>query len=107
MVRPAYRYAATLVRVIDGDTAILRIDVGFHASIEAHVRLLGWNCPERRDPLGPAATAATEQILRGAGQIIVETQKDKQTLGRWLGRVFVDGRDIGELLEQRGLASRG
>lgn len=106
VTRPAYRYAARLVRMVDADTYVLRIDAGFHVHVETHVRLNGWNCPERRDPLGPAATAAAEQILKAASQIIVETAKDTQTFGRWVGAIFVDGRELGVLLEQRGLATR-
>lgn len=104
-MRPAYRYAARVIRVIDGDTLVSRIDLGFHVHIETRVRLLGWSCPELRDPLGPAAKVAAEQIL-GSGQIIIETEKDAQTFARWLARVWVGDRELGELLLQRGLAVR-
>jgi len=40
MIRPAYRYACALVRAIDGDTFVLRIDIGFQVHVETHVRLL-------------------------------------------------------------------
>lgn len=105
--RPAYRYAAVPVRIIDGDTQVYRIDLGFHVHVDTPVRLLGWNCPEVREPLGPAAKVAAEQILGAAEHVIIETEKDAQTFGRWLGRVWIDGRELGELLEQRGLATRG
>lgn len=106
MIRPVYQYAARLLRVIDGDTYELAIDCGFYVWYHATIRLLGWDCPERRDPLGPAATAAAQQILSTAQTIIVRTEKDEQTFARWLARVDVDGVDMGLLLSQRGLATR-
>lgn len=108
MTRPAYRYAAQLTErgVVDGDTIDVRIDVGFSVWVHVRIRLLGWSSPELREPAGPAAKAAAEQILRGGRQIIVETEKDAQTFQRWLARVWVDGQELGVLLEQRGLATR-
>lgn len=108
ITRPAYRYAATLAPrgVIDGDTLEADVDAGFSVRVRIRIRLLGWSCPELREPLGPAAKVAAEQILSGAQQIIVETEKDAQTFQRWLARVYVDGVELGALLEQRGLAVR-
>ena len=110
--RPAYRYAAALVRVVDGDTIVFRIDLGFHVHIETPVRILGWSCPELHEPLGPEAKAAAEELLRGATQIIVETKRDTQTFSRWLGIVWVNtldvnGVELGALLADRGLARLG
>ena len=39
-------YTASLIRVIDGDTVVVQIDLGFGVSIVRHVRLIGVNCPE-------------------------------------------------------------
>lgn len=36
-----YTYAASLIRVIDGDTAELSIDLGFDVNFSCHVRLVG------------------------------------------------------------------
>lgn len=42
-----YEYRATVIRVIDGDTVDLRIDLGFDASINVRVRLDGIDAPVR------------------------------------------------------------
>lgn len=105
-LRPAYRYACTLLRAIDGDTWVMRIDVGFHAHVETHVRLLGWSCPEMREPGGLAAKALAAQILTEAPQVIIETVKDEQTFARWLGRIWIGDVELGTLLEAQGLAVR-
>lgn len=108
MTRPAYRYRVSRKeRVIDGDTYVLHLDLGFHITHRTTVRLLGWSCPELRQPLGREAQRAADELLNAAGTIIVETEKDAQSFARWIARVWIDGRELGELLEARGLAVRG
>jgi endonuclease YncB( thermonuclease family) len=43
----AYVYRATCERVIDGDTYVLRIDLGFRCAVSFEARLHGIDCPER------------------------------------------------------------
>jgi len=52
-----FQYRAALSRVIDGDSAVLLVDVGFSARVEVEVRLLDVHAPERRQ-LGGAETTA-------------------------------------------------
>lgn len=108
VLRPAYRYAMRLSPrgVIDGDTIDADVDLGFSVWVRVRIRLLGWSCPELREPLGLTAKQATEQILMAAPQIIVETVKDEQTFARWLGRIWVIDQELGALLEAQGLATR-
>lgn len=108
VVRPAYRYAMRLSPrgVVDADTVDADVDLGFSVWVRVRIRLLGWSCPELREPLGQSAKVATEIILLHAQQIIVETVKDEQTFNRWLGRIFADGVELGALLEAQGLAVR-
>lgn len=108
MLRPAYRYAAKLSNrgVVDGDTYDLDVDCGFTVWVRIRVRLLDWSCPELREPRGLEAKAAAAEILTAAPQIILETHKDVQTFGRWVGAIWIDGRELGELLAERGLAIR-
>lgn len=41
-----YTYTADVIRVIDGDTIKLKIDLGFRTFIEANCRIYGINAPE-------------------------------------------------------------
>jgi micrococcal nuclease len=41
-----YEYKAEVVRVIDGDTIVLNIDLGFKVFWKVSCRLHGINCPE-------------------------------------------------------------
>jgi micrococcal nuclease len=102
-VEPAYRYRAVCQRVIDGDTYDLAIDLGFKVMVQLPVRLYGWNCPEHNAPGGAEATAAATKILMGQ-PLIIESYKSRQTFARWLATVWVNGKDLGELLQGGGHA---
>ena len=43
-----YEYQAEVVRIIDGDTIVLKIDLGFKLFWKVSCRLNGINCPELR-----------------------------------------------------------
>jgi micrococcal nuclease len=51
---------ALVVRVIDGDTLVLDIDLGFNLSYECRVRVLGVNCPEVHGPTKDAGLRAKQ-----------------------------------------------
>lgn len=43
-----FEYNASVIRVIDGDTMVLDIDLGFYTHVHNTVRLMGINTPETR-----------------------------------------------------------
>jgi endonuclease YncB( thermonuclease family) len=104
-VTPTYRYAARLHRVIDGDTYELVVDLGFTVRVIVPIRLRGWNCPERNTEAGQLALRYAEAVLSKA-EIAIESFKGRQSFARWVADVYVDGRDVGDLLEGAGHASR-
>lgn len=100
----AARHAARLVRVVDGDT--LRVDIDLDADVTLRnqaVRILGIDAPELHGPERPEglkSKAALEKFLRRGGlgppaggqspPLQIELHgKDKY--GRWLGDVFAGG----------------
>lgn len=90
-----YRYRADLVRVIDGDTQVYRVDLGFDVSVTITARLVGINTPELRGAsrhAGIKAKVAVMLTLKNQ-DLIVETQKGRKTgkYGRWLVTVWVEG----------------
>lgn len=92
MVTPSFRYVAKARRIIDGDTFVFDVDLGFRISAAITVRVRGYDAPELRAmPEGPAAKAFAETVLRQAEQIVIESYKDQQSFARWLCAVFVDG----------------
>lgn len=84
-----------VVRVVDGDTVRLRIDVGFRMVFEDNFRLADINSPERHQEGGPAATSHMEMLIREAydihdGLIVDVTKRDKY--GRYLAVLWVGGK---------------
>jgi micrococcal nuclease len=105
MIEPCYRYRATVDRVIDGDTYILRLDLGFRTSAALTIRVRGYDAPEivgADRARGIAAKIAAGNFLGGAKTIVVESYKDAQSFARWIGDVYVDGHSIAELLIEAG-----
>lgn len=88
-----YTYACTVLRVVDGDTLDLMIDLGFSIHIKQRVRLYGINCPETRTrdkkekAAGLAAKSFVLEWLRKTPEITVRTHKDKK--GKF-GRILAD-----------------
>lgn len=42
---------ATVLRVVDGDTLEVLLDLGWHITLKSKLRLVGVNCPELEKPL--------------------------------------------------------
>ena len=94
---------ATVIRVVDGDTVHLRVDVGFRLSYEGPFRLLGLDAPEITGPEkeeGLRWKAGLESLLPVGGTFPCQTLKP-DSFGRWLAVVTIDGRAVTEILKER------
>ncbi len=110
---PAYLYKATVVRVVDGDTVDVDIDLGFYTWIKKQrIRMVGIDAPEPRGEgkeAGIAATAFLKNLIEGK-EIIIRTIKAKDggdsrgKYGRWLGRLFINGLDVNQHMIDAGHA---
>jgi micrococcal nuclease len=87
-----YKYKARVVRVIDGDTVVLAIDLGFKITATENCRMLGYDAPEMRGKdrtKGLLAKAALEGLL--IGPLTITTHKDKKCkYGRYLVEISTD-----------------
>lgn len=111
---PNYVYRATLRRVIDGDTCVLRIDLGCHIHRDTEIRVLGVDTPEPHGATmlaGHAATAYAVQWFGAAGgddwPLVVATQLDRaDKYGRLLGTIYrtSDGQQLNQSLIDAGHA---
>ena len=72
-----YIYKAELVRVVDGDTVDLIIDLGFDTFRGERFRLYGIDAPEIRTAEGKAAKAWLMSVLQPLGFIYVQTLQHK------------------------------
>lgn len=58
-----YEYNAHVIRVVDGDTLHVRLDLGLDIYTDVTLRLAGVNTPEMSTPDGAAAKEFTRQWL--------------------------------------------
>lgn len=98
-----YRYKAKVVRIIDADTVVLDINLGFYLTKQAHIRLLGVNAPEVRTlnldekRKGLALKTRLEKVLSKVLGVEIETTKGQsRTFTRWLGTIYVGDMNINE-----------
>jgi endonuclease YncB( thermonuclease family) len=68
-----YTYKAYLERVIDGDTLLVTIDLGFSIFKEQRLRLRGIDAPELGEPGGSASKRFVESELKNAQFLIIKT----------------------------------
>lgn len=100
-----YEYQATIVKVVDGDTIDVNIDLGMHIHVQTRLRILHINAAEHGTPAGDAATAYLRSQLLEGMLVTVRTQKDHtEKYGRYLADVSLGLVDIGQLMIQTGHA---
>jgi endonuclease YncB( thermonuclease family) len=102
-----YSYNAQVARVVDGDTVILNVDLGFHVWLrEQSFRLLGINAREHADVGGPEATANLNRLLPVGTMVTLSSDKPDKYGGRYDGVItLADGRDLSHVLVQDGWAA--
>lgn len=95
-----YEYRVKQVlRVVDGDTIDVDLDLGFNISYTQRVRLAGIDTPESRTTdkaekvLGLEVKKHLADLLKSSTQIVIRTEKPDSTekYGRILGWIFLDG----------------
>lgn len=86
-----YNYKAKCNRVVDGDTLILDIDMGFSIHSIHSCRMLGYDAPERKEKeLNQKCVEKLSSLVMGK-ELIVFTQKDPEDkYGRYLVNVYTD-----------------
>jgi len=113
-INPEYSFRAELVRVVDGDTFDLRVDLGFHCSITIRARLFGANAPELHNvkhgtpehEAGIVAAKAAEAWFDSQKDALnIRTFKDRRTFGRWVALIEgYGGASLAEAMIRNGFA---
>jgi endonuclease YncB( thermonuclease family) len=88
-----YTYRAYLDYVIDGDTVVLYVDLGFDTFSRQKLRLRGIDTPELKTPEGEKAKTFVEEILKKAKIITIKTYR-KDKYDRYLADIFVGSKEI-------------
>ncbi|UXU56827.1 thermonuclease family protein [Staphylococcus agnetis] len=104
-----YIFKAKVLRVIDGDTLVIDLDMGFETHTIKRVRLLGVDTPERGKPGYNEAKAFTTQVVLDNDVYVQTYQSD--AFGRYLADVWyrVDDNEyrLSHELSVRGFVKEG
>lgn len=110
-----YLYQAVVERVIDGDTLLVNLDLGFDVWKKQRLRLRAIDCAELKTPEGQVAKSFVEEVLQPVEFVILKTykmdlhgrfvcdvffapaEKDKQ-------KIFAEGTFLNQLLVEQGQA---
>lgn len=97
MALERFCYSAKMVKVVDGDTVDLLVDLGFDVLHRIRVRLYGVDTPESRtkNEVEKAAGLKCKDFTHGwfdaNPNVIIQTIKDKnEKYGRILANVYTD-----------------
>ncbi len=92
-----HTFTAQCLFVLDGDTMEVSRD-----GDRIRIRLEGIDCPEKDEPFAQEAKAFTARLA--AGKTVTVIDKEQDSYGRTVARVYVDGRDLSVELLRAGLA---
>jgi endonuclease YncB( thermonuclease family) len=89
---------AEIVKVTDGDTYWLRLDVGFRQEILIDCRLDGWDAPKmtkgsdyEKQQAKIARQVACDWLTAALKVgLWIRTEKDPDSFGRWLGELWTE-----------------
>lgn len=120
---PETEFRAKCLKVVDGDTVDLLVDIGFHVTFTGRFRVLGIDTSElnskvqaERDAALLAKARTTELLILKPAEakmtewpLLARTKKDPDSFGRWLAQITVvapDGTktDLATTLLSEGLA---
>lgn len=102
-----YTYKAKVLRVVDGDTLDVELDLGFSVLIRERLRLVGpggsyvdaWETRGEERDKGKAAKAYVQDLVDTyPEQILVRTRRSKGKFGRYLAEVEIAGVDLATTL---------
>jgi len=110
-----YEYRCNIIRVVDGDTVDVDIDLGFGVWLkDERVRIMGIDTPESRTrdkvekKFGLASKAKLKSLLGKTGVLKTQVNKNgedmKGKFGRILGDFQVGARMVTEILCEEGYA---
>jgi micrococcal nuclease len=105
----AYVYKGDVIKVVDGDTVDILVDLGFSITTLIRFRLCGINAPETRGverPEGVKAKRFLKNKIDGK-EVIVRTYQDRTgKYGRYLADIYIDEENVNELMIKKGHAER-
>ena len=100
-----------VIKVVDGDTVDVLIDLGFKTFLKKRIRIYGINTPETRTrdkkekELGLRAKERVKEILTNNKKLVIKSHGQGK-FGRVLGEIYFSEKkvDLGQLLVSEGHA---
>ena len=90
-------YDVTVIKVVDGDTVDVDIDLGFGVTLrDERVRIMGIDTPESRtrdkveDLFGEASKARLKELMRDGGKLITTEDRKGEDMKGKFGRILGD-----------------
>ena len=110
-----YTYKVKVMRVIDGDTVDVMIDLGFNVWVKNRIRLFSINAPEIRTKdleeknKGTASKVRLEELLSGesgSDRVLTLRSHGLDKYGRCLGTFYANEKENWEscILQEQGMA---
>lgn len=105
-----YEYDAEVLRIVDGDTYVMRLHIYPGAALTQHVRLDEWDTPERRGKCSREKQMAAEAAIAAglwfgrAGDMVRAYLSDVDAFGRPIVRLVSPEGSLGDALAAAGLA---
>lgn len=101
-----HTYRCEILRVLDGDTVDVNVDLGFGVFTRQRLRMYGVNSPEKDTEAGKEALQFVSQLLYGASEVLIRTMKQsgrskaekREKFGRYLVHLVVDGYPLTDLI---------
>lgn len=84
---------AKVLRIVDGDTIRLDLDLGWDIRLTRNARIIGVNSPEMNTPEGVAAKAFASTLLP-VGALVTFLSRQLDKYGRPLGEIEYDGKNF-------------
>lgn len=98
-----WTYPATVLKVVDGDTVTLQLDLGLHIWRTENCRIAGIDAPELNTAEGQAAKRYATELLPVDTEVVFDSKRlDKY--GRPLGSIARNGADFSALMLAAGHA---
>lgn len=109
-------YDVVVIKVVDGDTVDVDIDLGFGVCLkDERVRIMGIDTPESRtrdkveDLFGEASKARLKELMKDGGKLITTEDRHGEDMKGKFGRILgdfrvADGRKVTDILIEEGHA---
>ena len=107
-----YQFKAIIIKVVDGDTVDVRINLGFNIETIQRIRILDLDTPEIYHPScfaekehGVKAKKEAERLLMGK-EVVIHTFQNKGKYGRYLAGIYLANGNYADIMKEAGFQKR-